>query len=87
MYRKRLGYVGFSTICGFRYPFGVLDGCRSMHGCQKMMKGQDEAEFLASYSRGKLGGSRVLLLHSVFVSGAPQGTPRIRGDCRRGDVA
>lgn len=40
-----------------------------MHGCQKMMKGKDEAEFLASHSRGKLGWSRVLLLHSVFVSG------------------
>lgn len=26
MYRKSLGYVGFSTICGFRYPLGVLDG-------------------------------------------------------------
>ena len=26
MYRKSLGYVGFSTISGFRYPLGVLDG-------------------------------------------------------------
>lgn len=40
-----------------------------MHGCQKMMKCKGEAEFLASYSRGKLGRSCVLLLYSIFVSG------------------
>ena len=34
-----------------------------------MMKCKDEAEFLASYSRGKLGRSCVLLLYSIFVSG------------------